>query len=343
MLSYALAIAIALSSLVLFSTAFVMSDIHRQDDFLWSGVGLVYALVLWFGARNITGAVLLGQAAASALLISYNWQTLKLRKAIANPEKATEIRNFSLLQAFNGLFTRDRSPKVPQAEISETLPKVTESSIAIPETTSTEQQQAKSTPKKSKTSRSVGKFWGKKSAEIPNTKLNQILDAEEPTSPERNTELTTKPKPESNQQLVTTPLKSEVKPHLVNQEKIISEPEAITEIVERQPATTAANSTEVIDNLTENTPQIEQQSETTDRIESNLKIEDNLEVEVIEVKTQTSALDDLETVEVAEILEANPEQRSYQRDQDSSNIIEVNTTEIEQTVEDKNPPTTPSI
>ncbi|MEM7761539.1 MAG: Ycf66 family protein, partial [Cyanobacteria bacterium P01_A01_bin.40] len=54
MLSYALAIAIAISSLGLFLTAFLMSDLHRQDDFLWSGVGLFYALVLWYCAQNIT-------------------------------------------------------------------------------------------------------------------------------------------------------------------------------------------------------------------------------------------------------------------------------------------------
>ena len=73
MLSYALAIAVGLSSLILFSTAFLMSDIHRQDDFFWSGVGLFYALVLWFCATRITGSLLLGQTAAVALLISYHW------------------------------------------------------------------------------------------------------------------------------------------------------------------------------------------------------------------------------------------------------------------------------
>lgn len=90
MLSYALAIAVAISSLVLFLTAFLMSGIHRKDDFLWGAVGLFYALVLWYCARNITGAVLLGQAAATVLLVSYSWQTIKLRQAmqrvIASPK-----------------------------------------------------------------------------------------------------------------------------------------------------------------------------------------------------------------------------------------------------------------
>ena len=140
MLSYALAIAVAISSLVLFSTAFLMSDIHRQDDFLWSAVGLIYALVLWFCARNITGAVLLGQASASILLVSYSWQTLKLRKALANPERAQEIGNFSLLQKINDLLSRKKSqPLTTTPTVTTPNPKVTESEIAIPDTASTEE------------------------------------------------------------------------------------------------------------------------------------------------------------------------------------------------------------
>ena len=140
MLSYALAIAVAISSLVLFSTAFLMSDIHRQDDFLWSAVGLIYALVLWFCARNITGAVLLGQAAASILLVSYNWQTLKLRKAVANPDRASEISNFSILRVVNGWLSRPKpQPQVNTTPaVNTTNPKVTESEIAIPDTASSE-------------------------------------------------------------------------------------------------------------------------------------------------------------------------------------------------------------
>ena len=135
MLSYALAIAVAISSLVLFLTAFVMSDVHRRDDFLWSGVGLLYALVLWFCARNITGAVLLGQTAATALLVSYSWQTLKLRKAISHPDKAAEIANFSILQKVNSLWQRNRT-SVPPTTTAKTpiTPKVTEREIAIPDT-----------------------------------------------------------------------------------------------------------------------------------------------------------------------------------------------------------------
>ena len=184
MLSYALAIAVALSSFVLFLTAFFMSDIHRKDDFLWSAMGLFYALVLWFCARNITGAVLLGQASAAVLLISFTWQTLKLRKAVANPEKAIAINNFSVLQAINGFLSRGKKNK-PQVtatttpSVKEAPDVVTESEIAIPQTTSTKAKSSTSSIPSQKTSRGggFGKMFGKKKeVAITNTKLDEVLD-----------------------------------------------------------------------------------------------------------------------------------------------------------------------
>ena len=106
MLPYALAITVGLSSSVLFVTAFFLPDIHRQDDFFWSGIGLFYALVLWFCATSITGAVLLGQLAVVALLTAYFWQVLKLRKAIVNPELQDSLDDFSVVNFLKNLFTR---------------------------------------------------------------------------------------------------------------------------------------------------------------------------------------------------------------------------------------------
>lgn len=120
MLAYILAIAIGSSSLVLFLTAFVQPEIHRKDDFFWSGIGLFYALVLWFCANRLTGGVLLGQAAAVALILSYNWQNLKLRKAIAHPEKEITLESFSVTQTIQNflgrLFSRAGKPKA-KAEV----------------------------------------------------------------------------------------------------------------------------------------------------------------------------------------------------------------------------------
>ena len=195
MLSYALAIVVAVSSLILFSTAFLMSDIHRQDDFFWSGVGLIYALVLWFCARNITGAVLLGQAAAVAVLVSSNWQTLKLRKAIAHPEKAAELNNFSVLRAVNDLLSRRKSPTQTVVNDS-TADKVTEQEVAIPEQASPETaaQQSENqvttneenasdsldrqaNAEKNNQSGLIGKLFGrKKQVAITDTKLDEVLE-----------------------------------------------------------------------------------------------------------------------------------------------------------------------
>jgi hypothetical protein len=91
MLPYILAIVVGLSSLYLLTTAFIAPDRHRQDDFLWSAVGLFYALVLWLCAGRITGAILLGQAAAAILFIAFAWQTLKLRQALFYPDKPVKL------------------------------------------------------------------------------------------------------------------------------------------------------------------------------------------------------------------------------------------------------------
>ncbi|WP_019507538.1 Ycf66 family protein [Pleurocapsa sp. PCC 7319] len=195
MLSYALAIVVAVSSLILFSTAFLMSDIHRQDDFFWSGVGLIYALVLWFCARNITGAVLLGQTAAVAVLVSSNWQTLKLRKAIAHPEKAAELNNFSVLRAVNDLLSRKKSP-APAVVNDSTADKVVEQEVAIPEQASPEtaaqesenqvttnaenasdSQDRQANAEKNNQSGLIGKLFGrKKQVAITDTKLDEVLE-----------------------------------------------------------------------------------------------------------------------------------------------------------------------
>lgn len=136
MLAHVLAIAIALSSLVLFLTAFSMSDIHRKDDFLWSGIGLFYALVLWFCASRITGSVLLGQVAAVALVISFNWQNLKLRKAIANPDREVDTDIFSVTEFIKGFFQRSETP-TPQPSITEILEEETEETKQVAESTPT--------------------------------------------------------------------------------------------------------------------------------------------------------------------------------------------------------------
>ncbi len=113
MLAYILAIAVGLASLSLYLSAFFLPELHRKDDFLWSGVGLFYALVLWVCAGRITGGVLLGQSAAVTLVVCFGWQTLRLRRAIAHPDEKTDIRGFSLVSSIQNRFQKKSSSPIP--------------------------------------------------------------------------------------------------------------------------------------------------------------------------------------------------------------------------------------
>lgn len=91
MLAYILALAVGLGSLGIYLTAFFFPEIHRKNDFIWSGLGLFYALVLWVSAGRITGSVLLGQAAGVALLGWSVTQTLSLRRQLTPRQQQTEL------------------------------------------------------------------------------------------------------------------------------------------------------------------------------------------------------------------------------------------------------------
>ena len=80
MLAYILAIAVGLASFGLYMAAFFFPEVHRKSDFVWSGVGLFYGLILWACARTVTGAVLLGQVASVSLLVWLGWEVLTLRR-----------------------------------------------------------------------------------------------------------------------------------------------------------------------------------------------------------------------------------------------------------------------
>ena len=80
MLANVLAVLLGSGSLVFYLAAFFYPEVHRRADFLWSGLGLFYAVVLWFCAGQMTGTVLLGQMAAVSLLLGLGWQTLTVRR-----------------------------------------------------------------------------------------------------------------------------------------------------------------------------------------------------------------------------------------------------------------------
>ena len=79
MLTYLLAFIVGLGSLGLYATTFLLPEVSRKNDLIWSGVGLFYALVLWVCAGRITGGVLLGQLASVSLIGWFGWQTMEGR------------------------------------------------------------------------------------------------------------------------------------------------------------------------------------------------------------------------------------------------------------------------
>jgi hypothetical protein len=91
MLAYILAIAVGLGSFSLYMAAFFLPEVYRKYDFIWSGVGMFYALMLWVCAGRITGGVLVGQIASVGLLGWFGWQTLKLRRSLTPPTQQTPL------------------------------------------------------------------------------------------------------------------------------------------------------------------------------------------------------------------------------------------------------------
>ncbi|MEA5579841.1 Ycf66 family protein [Nodularia harveyana UHCC-0300] len=91
MLAYILALVVGLGSLAIYIAAFFFPEIHRKNDFIWSGVGLFYALVLWVFAPRISGGLLLGHVASVALLVWFGWETLSLRRQLTPQMEQTPV------------------------------------------------------------------------------------------------------------------------------------------------------------------------------------------------------------------------------------------------------------
>ena len=103
MLAYILAVLVGTGSVGLYISAFFFPEIHRKQDFIWSGVGFFYALSLWIYARQETGGILVGQTASVALLGWFAWQTLKLRRQLVPVSQQTPIPSTTKLKQQLGL------------------------------------------------------------------------------------------------------------------------------------------------------------------------------------------------------------------------------------------------
>jgi len=98
MLPYVLAWVVGLGSLAIYLAAFFFPEIHRKNDFIWSGMGLFYALILWIYADRLRGGLLLGETAGVALLCWFSWQTLTLRRQQTPLDQQTPLPDTAALQ-----------------------------------------------------------------------------------------------------------------------------------------------------------------------------------------------------------------------------------------------------
>ena len=80
MFAHVLAVLLGFSSFIFYIAAFFYPEVHRRSDIIWSGLGLFYAVVLWFCAGQMTATVMLSQVMAVVLLLGLGWQTRSVRR-----------------------------------------------------------------------------------------------------------------------------------------------------------------------------------------------------------------------------------------------------------------------
>lgn len=120
MLAYILALAVAIGSLAIYMAAFFFPEIHRKNDFIWSGVGLFYAFVLWVCAGRLSGGLLLGQIASVVLLGWAVIQVLQLRRQLTPAVQQTAVPSAaemktSVQEQVTKLSLRDRIGQIGSA------------------------------------------------------------------------------------------------------------------------------------------------------------------------------------------------------------------------------------
>ena len=140
MLAKILAIAVGSGSFMLFMAAFFFPEVYRKGDFIWSGIGIFYAIVLWFCAGQATGAELLGETASVVLILSLGGQLLALRrqKTPSSQQTPTEAIATARKEGLFGWFgTAKPEASPPQDDASpEVTPETPETSSPEPSTDS---------------------------------------------------------------------------------------------------------------------------------------------------------------------------------------------------------------
>lgn len=91
MLNHLLAGFVGLGGLSLFLSGFFFPEVRQKPDFAWSGVALLYALVLWIEGDQPPSGELLGHILSVALIVWFGWQTLQQRQQSTALEERTAI------------------------------------------------------------------------------------------------------------------------------------------------------------------------------------------------------------------------------------------------------------
>ncbi|MEM9275805.1 MAG: Ycf66 family protein [Cyanobacteria bacterium P01_F01_bin.143] len=341
MLPYGLAIAVGLSSSILFLTAFFMPKIHRQDDFFWSGLGFFYALILWFCASQFTGTLLLGQLAVVALLISFSWQVIQLRKALINPGEQKKLDKFSVTGFIGGLFNRSPQAVSSKPEKVEEKVEEVEETEKVSETPVETEEETDSFPIIPVTEETIGDVGEEATEDVTEENIvDEIVSPVQETipEPEESKDDTVIQSEESN-----IPSESQDSPVETETTAVESEPEftssdRVSDTTEKKPG--LFNKIFKVGNK-EQKPAPESQSSII-----NTKLDELLDDEEVETKSEETpeAISEPETPVSAETTEEPEEETNWDFLDDEAETTPEETTsdkeEVDSVVEESTDPTT---
>jgi hypothetical protein len=91
MLNYLLGWTVGLGSLGFYLAGFLLPEVRRKKDAIWSGVGLIYALALLTNGDRISVGLVLGQLASTTLIGWFGWQILQQRRDLSDSVSQTPI------------------------------------------------------------------------------------------------------------------------------------------------------------------------------------------------------------------------------------------------------------
>jgi Ycf66 protein N-terminus len=158
MLAYILAVLVGTGSVGLYLSAFFFPEIHRKQDFVWSGAGFFYALVLWIYARQETGGILLGQTTSVALLGWLAWQNLKLRRQLVPVNQQTPLPSTAKIKEKLGVKQAVPKQSVPTQSVSKpATPIATKPAVQIPTARPTQSKVPPTPPAQTATTRPPAK------------------------------------------------------------------------------------------------------------------------------------------------------------------------------------------